>query len=341
MNRGNQILAAILALQIILAAVVFWPRPVASIAGGESLFAELEANHIVRLTITDAEGNQVHLTKDAEGWVLPKVDDYPCQENKVSELLKKIIELKADRLVAQTPASHKRLKVADDDLNRLIEFELADGTTHKLYLGTSPTYQVTHVRADGQGEVYLASGLSASDAGAQASTWIDTLYFSVPQDQLVALTVENENGQFEFEKDDAGTWTMKDLAADETLNENNVTSLANRVSSLRMLRPLGKTEQDNYGLQEPSAVVTVQARDEEGSVNIYTLRVGAQSEEDNSYVVISSQSPYYVRVSNYTMQDFVEKERDDFLELPPTPTLEPTLESAPESTPQLTPEPTP
>lgn len=332
MNRTNQTLAAVLALQIVLVAAIFWPRPATSIASGESLFVGLEADQIVRLAISDAEDEQIQLTKGATGWVLPQADDYATQENKVPELLDKIVELKANRLVAQTPASHKRLKVADDAFERLIEFELDDGTRHKLYVGSAPTYRVVHVRADDQDEVYLASGLSAADARAQASVWIDTLYLSVPKDQVVALTIENENGGFEFEKDDAGTWTMKDLAADETLNESNMPSLVSRLSSLRMLQPLGKVEQDDYGLQDPSAVVTVQTRDEEGTVKDYTLHVGAKSGDD-SYVVISSESPYYVRVSAYTVKDFVEKTRDGFLKLPPTPT--------PESTPEPTPEPTP
>jgi hypothetical protein len=140
----------------------------------------------------------------------------------------------------------------------------------------------------------------------------------------VALTLENANARFEFEKGDTGTWTMKDLAADETFNENNVTSLVTRVSSLRMLRPLGKVEQDDYGLKEPNAVVTVETHDDEGNAKTYTIRVGAKDDEDNSYVVISSESPYYVRVSEYTVKDFVERTWDDFLELPPTPTPEPT-----------------
>jgi hypothetical protein len=324
MSRTNQILAALLALQIVLVAVVFWPKPAASIAGGESLFAGLESDQIVQLTVQDAGGEQIQLARGGEIWVLPEADDYPCRGNKVPEVLEKIVALKADRLVTQTPASHKRLKVADDAFERRIEFELADGTRHKLYLGTSPTYRVIHVRADDQDEVYLASGLSVSDVGTQASTWIDTLYFSIERDQIVALTVENENGRFEFEQDDAGTWTMKDLPADETLNENSVQGLVGRAASVQMLRPLGKTEQDDYGLTEPSAVVTVQIRDGEGNVETYTLRVGAQSDEDNSYVVSSSESPYYVRVSSYTVKDFVEKTQEDFFELPPTPTPEPT-----------------
>jgi len=322
MSRTNRILAAVLAVQIVLAAVAFWPKPT-SVAGGESLLAGLEAEQIARLTISDGTGKQVKLAKEMGSWVLPEADNYPCLENKVPEFLDKIVALKTNRLVTQTPASHKRLKVADDAFERKVELELADGTTHRLYLGSSPSYGAIHVRADGQDEVYLAS-LSASDAGIFASNWIDTLYFSVVQDQIMALTLENGNGRFEFEKDDAGTWTMKDLAADETLNENNVTSLVTRVSSLRMLRPLGKTEQDDYGLKEPSAVVTVETGDDEGNTKTYTIRVGAKDDEDNSYVVISSESPYYVRVSEYTVKDFVEKMRDDFLELPPTPTPEPT-----------------
>ena len=322
MNRTNRILAVVLAIQIVLVAVAFWPKP-ASVAGGESLLAGLEAEQITQLTISDATGKQIKLAKRLGNWVLPEADDYPCTENKAPEFLEKIVALKTNRLVTQTPASHKRLKVAADAFERRVELELADGTTHRLYLGASPSYGAIHVRADGQDEVYLAS-LSASEAGVNASNWVNTLYFSLTQDQIVAMILENGNGRFEFEKDESGAWAMKDLAADETLNENNVTGLASRIASLQMLRPLGKVEKDDYGLDTPNAVVTVETRDGEGNTKTYSIRVGAKSDEDNSYVVISSESPYYVRVSEYTVKDFVEKVRDDFLELPPTPTPAPT-----------------
>lgn len=341
--HGNRILAAVLVAQLVLVIVVFWPRatsrgPTAvgllGAAGGESLFAGLEADQIVRMTIRDGEGEQIVLEKSefaakgAEGWVLPEMDDYPCKEKVVPELLDKIVELKTGRLVAQTRDSHKRLKVSDQDFAHLIEFDLADGGSHKLYLGTSPSYSVIHVRADGQDQVYLASDLSSADVGARPATWIDTLYFSVPQDQVMAVTLENGNGHFEFEKGEDGEWTMKDLAPGETLNTANVTSLVNRVTSVRMLRPLGKQAQEAYGLQSPSAVVVIYARSAEGTSTTYMLHVGAKSEaqtslDGNTYVLKSSESPYYVRVAEYTVKDWIEKTRDGFLELPPTPTPTP------------------
>ena len=83
--------------------------------------------------------------------------------------------------------------------------------------------------------------------------------------------------------------------------------------------PLGKKEQDAYGLKAPNAVVTVKTRDQAGTIKTYTLRVGAKGDKDGSYVVISSESSYYVRVAGYGVQNFVEKARDYFLQVPPTP----------------------
>jgi hypothetical protein len=327
MSKQNQILAIVLAVQLVLIAVVFWPRSAASGAGDQAFFTQLD--QVTSLTIRDPEGQEIRLRigrfdpQGGTGWVLPEADDYPCQQERVSKFLDQVAQLKANRLVTRTAASHKRLKVSEVDFERLIALEWADGTTHKLYLGTSPSYRAMHVRVDDQDEVYLVSELSVPDAGTGPLTWIDSLYFSVPQEQIVALALENANGRFEFARvpeapGAEGAWTMAGLAADEMLNENNVTSLVSRIAALRMLRPLGKTEQESYGIKTPNALITVQTQDQEGKVQTSILRVGARSEEDQSYVVISSQSPYYVNISEYTVKDFVERQRQDFIEQPPT-----------------------
>jgi hypothetical protein len=193
-----------------------------------------------------------------------------------------------------------------------------------LYLGTSPSYNVSHVRAAGRDQVYLASGISGMDVGARVTNWVDTLYLSIAQDQVVSVTLENPNGSFEFQKDDAGEWTMSGLASDQTLNESAVSSLVTRVTSVRMLEPLGKDAQEGYGMADPNATVTVQTKAEDGSGKTIVLQVGAWTEGDDqgaqaSYVVKSSESPYYVRVAEYTAKDWVEKVRDGFLQQPPTP----------------------
>ncbi|NIS83474.1 MAG: hypothetical protein GTO14_25495 [Anaerolineales bacterium] len=54
--------------------------------------------------------------------------------------------------------------------------------------------------------------------------------------------------------------------------------------------------------------------------------MGAKDPVDNSYVVHSSESPYYVRVSEFADKDMVEKAREDFVETISTPT--PSIEEA-------------
>ena len=82
-----------------------------------------------------------------------------------------------------------------------------------------------------------------------------------------------------------------------------------------MLAPLGKANLDADGMETPRAVVTIETADN----RTVTLRIGAQDSSDKSYVVISSESPYYVRVAEYAVRDLVEKAYDDFLQVRLTP----------------------
>jgi hypothetical protein len=318
MKWYDRILAGILVLQIILSVVVFWPRSAVT-GASEPLFPDLEAGDIAALSIVDADGNSIVLRQVSGDWVLPDADDYPAQADKITPLLDKIVGLTTGRLVTRTDASHKRLQVAPDDFVRRIDFEAAGGAKHALYLGSSPTYGATHFRVGGQSETYLTSDISTWEAKADAASWVDTAYLSVPQDDITKMTLENSNGTFTFVKGDEDNWAMDGLAADETLDESKVTTLIQRAATVSMIQPLGKEEQAAYGMDEPNAMVTLETGD-----RTITLRVGAQDTTDNSYVVISSESPYYVRVSEYSVKDFVEKAHDDFLQLPPTPIPEAT-----------------
>ena len=313
MKRHNQILIGVLIIQIILGVVVFWPRSTEAV-GSEPVFTDLEAGDIVALTIVDGDGNSVTLRQVTGNWMLPDADDYPAQADKITPLLDKLVVLTTGRLVTRTDASHKQLQVAADDFVRRIVFETAEGKEHTLYLGSSPSYGATHFRLDSQSETYLTSDISNWETNATASSWVDTGYQNVPQADVTRLTVENGNGTFVFIMDDEGNWTMEGLAEDETLAETKVTAAVQQASSVNMIEPLGREEQAAYGMGAAKAVATI-----ETAAKTITLRVGAQDSDDNSYVVTSSESPYFVRVSEYSVQALVENARDDFLELPPTP----------------------
>jgi len=307
MSRLNQILIVLLVVQLALVGFIFWPRP-ASEAQGGPLLADFNADEVVALTISDAEGNQLVLGKSGDAWVLPEAGDFPVDGEKVTPFLEKIAAVQADRLVTQTEGSHQRLQVAADDFNRRLELTLADGTTDQLFIGSSAGAAATHVRADGQPQVYLTGELAAWDANPEVTSWVDTLYFTVPQTATTGLILENANGTFEFEKQ-GDTWTMVGLAEGETLNQDAVSALLNQAGTIRLTDVLGTEERTDFGLADPLATVTLETTDD-----TYTLRVGARDEATNSYAFSTSNSPYYVRVAGWAGDAFVDKTGADFLE---------------------------
>jgi hypothetical protein len=281
------------------------------------------------MTIAGPGEANLEMARQSGSWVLPQAGNYPVQSEDVDGLLKKIVALQADRLVTQTEASHKRMKVAEDDFERRITLRLADGTEHHLFLGTSPSFGAVHVRAGGEDEVYLTSELTAQDAGAETTAWVDPVYLSIPQAEIAAITVENENGTFAFVKE-GETWALAGLAEGESLDETQVTTLVSRASSVSMVRPLGQEALAEYGMETPAAIVTIETAGE-GGEKTYTLRVGAHYADEAGYAVISSESPYYVLAREFAVSPFVEATHEGFLAPTPTPEAEPG--AVPESTP--------
>jgi hypothetical protein len=324
MNRYQQILAAALAVQIVIIAVVFWPRQTA-IGAGAPIFPDLVTEDVVALTITDQDGNHMELRKEPDGWVLPEADGFPADAETITPVLEQVSNLTSSRLVTRTSASHKRLQVAADDFVRRIDFETSDGTVYTIFIGSSPQYGATHFRVQGQDDTYLTAGFSTWETRAEADAWIDATYVDLVASEVEKMTLENSSGSFTFTKDEENDWLMEGLAAEETLDQTKVNDVVRRAASINMERPLGREEQPEYGMDGPSAVVELQTAE-----TTVTIRVGAQDTEDGSYTVISSESPYYVQVASYGVQDLVETTREDFLEMPPTPT--PGGEAAPTST---------
>ena len=314
MKRHHQILAGILLVQVALTVFVFWPRSAAG-EKAEPLFPDLETDSIVSLSITDENGDQIVMRRGDSGWVLPDAEDYPVQTTSITPVLDSLVEVDTDNLVARSETSHRQLQVAEENFVKRVAFETEDGAERVLYVGSSPRYSASHVRVEGEEETYLTDDISRWNLTAQPSSWVDASYLSVPQKELVQVTLENAQGTFTFVRGEGGAWTLADLAGDEQASDTKISGIVSSAANLRLKRPLGKTEEAPYGLDEPSAVVTLKTTEDE-----YTLTVGAHDVEDGSYVVKASDASYYVTVSEASVRRLVETGRRDLLQAEPTPT---------------------
>ena len=321
MNRRNLILTITLIAQAFLILLIVTLQPPGASANAGPLLGETQSADVTQLAIQDKNNARIEIARAGEGWVLPHFDDFPADAGRINPFLEKLIGIRTGRLIARTAASHDRLQVSPSNYARRVELTLSNGNKQTLFIGSSAGGSAVHVRLDGADEVYLADGLSSFDAGIEASSWINTTYLQVAQDQVNNIILANTNGQFEFEKDADGAWEMKGLSADEKLDAAKVTELLSRLSFVSMTRPLGKTLKAEYGLQPPAATVTVTLRQENASPKPIVLRIGAQDTATSAYAVQSSESPYFVQVSSFTVEPFIQRARQDFLIPPPTPTI--------------------
>jgi hypothetical protein len=341
MKRRNQILAGLLGLQIVLIALVFVPRLLPSQNQSGPLLGNVQASDIVKLTISDNTGKSVTLAKQGADWTLPDFENYTAKSDQVTQFIGKLIGIKTDVLATNTASSLKRLQVADDDFVRKIDLQGADGTVHTLYLGTPSGGSANHVRLGGQDNVYVARGISSFEANTEVSGWINPVYLSVPQSNILSASIENAQGKFDF-SNNANVWSMKNLPSGAPFNSAALTGLIGRLASLNMQSPLGKTAKPEYGLDKPSATVTVVISDANSS-KVTTLKIGAK-DSDGTYPVISSDSTWFVKVPAASVEPFITAKLDTFLmQAAPTPPAMtppaaalPTPEAAPALTPTAT-----
>ncbi len=320
MNKLQRILIAVLAAQLVLAVIVFWPRQAATGAGAPLL--GIKTDDVTGLTISDDQGKTVVLAKSGDSWTAASAADYPADAAKITPALDKLVAVAAGQPVVQTAASHAQLQVADSKFVRKIELQTAGGAK-TLYLGSASGSRATHARLAGQDAVYLARNVATWELTADLLSWINPVYFSVPSADVTGFTVENAQGEVAFIKDAAGAWTLQGLAAGETVNTGAITTLLSQTTSVRLTAPLGTADDPAYGLAQPAATVTLTTKTGD-QTKTYTLAVGAKNVADSSYVVKSSESAYYVRVAEFGVKDLVEKGRAGFLQQPtPAPTPAP------------------
>ncbi len=307
--RHNILLAAVLLVQLGLAAFVFWPST-GSAATGEPLLRDLTLDDVTAMTITDNNDRSVRVERGDEGWVLADSEGFPAKSQEITTTLTSLLDINRDRLVTRTEASHSRLQVADNNFMRRIDLETTDGDL-TLYLGSSSGASATHVRLAGEDAAYLTNQVTSWQLDTLTSNWINTGYFNISKDDITAMMLENANGRFEFVKVD-DEWTLADATEDENVASANINTILNRVASINMTRPLGKSEDPAYGMDDPSAVITIQVDGEDGP-QTYTLTQGPLREDDNLYPLKSSESPYYVLIAKYIGDELANKQRQDFM----------------------------
>lgn len=326
MNRRNQILAILLAVQIVAAAIALVLPAQASNRTLKPLMSQVTAADVTALTIQERPDRRVRIAKQGDAWVLPEVEDFPVNATKVTELLDKLAGIQVGQPVATTATSHARLQVSEENFARRVDLTTNAGE-QTLFLGSARGGS-SHVRLGGSDEVFLTPKLATFDVPSDLGSWINTTYFTATEAAVGQVALANISGTLQFQRNVSDAWEFKGLAAGERFNPSRLETILSRVSSLYMVRPLGKTAKPEYGLDRPTATLTLTLKSDLSSLVPLVLQIGAKQESDSAYVVKASNSPWYVLVNSFIVEDIVNAKREDFVEPEPTTTPSPTLTPA-------------
>jgi Domain of unknown function (DUF4340) len=328
MSSLNRVLLGVLGVQVALAAITNWPE------GGPAEPRDLlgvTAEEIQSITVAGRKqpnetetSPSVKLVREGSGWVLESEEGFPASDALVQPLLDNLGKLKVTDAIATTETSHAGLEVAADAHTRMVEVTTKAGATTKVFLGASQG-KTTHVRVDGQREVYDVTGFTAWSLAENANRYFDRDFLKVDPAEVQTLTLQRPGQAPVTFTQVEDVWTMSPNDG-RPLDANATTGFVRGLVNVRMLEPEGKQITPEMGLDGPDAVVvtwtTRGADGQPGSSSSY--RVGAAvPNESGRFYLKSETSPYVLQVLKGSVANALDKPIDTVYGAGASPLLPP------------------
>ncbi len=279
MNRLTSLLAGALALQLLLAVALFWPRENPGEADARAVLLDLAAGEVDLLIISSAEDSLL-LRRDADGWVMPDYHKLPVQESRVNRVLLDLPALPRGWPIADSANAAARFEVAEAGYQRRVSFYSGEEARAELFVGTSPGFRKVHVRPVGDKRVYAVE-FNSFELPVNPDEWLDKSLLQIRD----LKAIEGLDYRLEF---DGEGWRGDDGRIPDT---ESVDALVNGLGGLRVS---GAADIATASLlAELDAPPTLQVAATGGS---YHFRL---YEMEDSYFIQREDIPVYFSLSAY------------------------------------------
>ena len=296
MSKPQHWLGALLAVQILLTGGLYArTRQLEAQQSQSASVLSFQKDKIDKLVVSDKD-KKITLSKTGGGWQLPDYHNLPADPDKVDDLLLTLSDLKGGWAVATSESSHPQFEVAADKFARKIDVLEGDKAVAELYMGTSPGFRKTHVRAAKDSNVYAAE-INSMDVPVAEDQWFDKGLLKAKDPTVI------KGPGYQLSKSGAD-WKLE--GAQGTLNQTNAVGLAKMLTTLRV---------DGWQAGEPSGQANLTYEVTEGGKPLtysFWLQgetvVARRSDNPNSFTL---SKPLYESLSSYTLAKMTEN--------PPTP----------------------
>jgi len=268
------------------------------------------------LITVKAEGYSLKLAKDGGKWLIDE-QGYPADSDQVSDIEKKISEIKLLDLVSEKGYYDKYDLTSEKGIEVIAS---AGGKQlRKLLIGKQGlTGNQVYVRIDDAKEVYLASGITAAEFKPVADTLRDKKIFDVKGDELLSFSIKYAGKEYSFIKSevkkDEGIakseegkapapkkfiWICKGYESME-LNESMINNIIHSFSPLRASTFPDKADKGNV-------VCTIKLKTAVGDYELYVY----SKKEKEMYYASSPSSPYIFTLGGWQTEKYFIKNIKD------------------------------
>ena len=270
-------------------------------AGGKVL--DFPINDVARVTIKVTDG-ELNLVKKGDEWTVAERADYPAAFEQVSDLIRKLWELKTVQDVKVGPSQFARLELVEPGkeggAGTVVEFKDKDGKTLAALLlgkkflrksegmpGESDGFPAgRYVVPVGGAKVSLVSE-ALDNVATKPDAWLKRDFLKIENVKSVKLEGQAETQRWTLARENA-EWKLADATPEEKLDPAKVSAFATLFSNATftdVLAPDAKPE--DTGLDKP-ATATFETTDK----FIYVVKAGTPSGDNQPITVaVSAELP--------------------------------------------------
>lgn len=266
------------------------------VGGVEKLLPNLPINDIAHLRIQQSTG-EVNVVKKDDLWRVKERGDYPANFSELSELLRKLADLKRIEDVKVGPSQMGRLELNDPtkpgtNSATLVEFKDAKNATLKsLWLGKKYTRSSGEsspmgggdfpvgryvMVADGQNKVWLIND-PLSNVETKPEAWLNKDFFKVEKLKSIAVTHPGGTNSWKLEREkEGGELKLADAKPEEQLDTGKASGAGYALSSPSFNDVLVDAKPEETGLNAP---LTAKLETFDGFT--YNVKVGKAMKEES------------------------------------------------------------
>lgn len=260
-----------------------------------------------RISVEGPDGQRSDLSRRGDGWIIATLGDFPADDAKVEQMLRRLLAIDRDRPVDSDRDSLRAFRLTDEDFARRITLARGEEVLATVIVGTSQGPRQVHARLPGEAQAYTVT-FGLFDAVPAAAEWIDKGVLRIAPDDIAAIDVAGLR-LVAPAKGGVEGWHLEDPGKSGVLNPTAAEHLLDLLADLQIegMLPAEASEAD---IAAPELTLTVVLRS--GAELVYDL---SRSEPSSGYALAVSRFPQVFLLSPYAAHQIIDAaQRDRLLE---------------------------